>query len=669
MEFCPGSLAQRYRIERIPVDEVLDDRRARWPARSSPRTARGSSTATSSRATSSSRPSARRCSPTSASRRRCTRATADEVLAMSIPWSAPEVVAEQTAGTIASEVWSLGATVYSLLAGHSPFERRERGQNTQGAAAPAHRAGELHRHRAHRCAGSLQAVLARRDEPRSARSATRRPASSPRRCAACRPSSASRRRRSRSPRRSGLRPSGPVDFADTGCAGRRARRIERDGPAQDPAAARASAGARARRGHRFSAPDASRGRALPWVIAAAIAAVVAAARRPVGAAGDGCALMRRRTRRGARRGGRRGRAGGRCRASCGRGWTRRRPPKIDTSVWALQTGDGRRYARVNTAIGELDTVRSISNPDRSRRPPTARTSSRDSFSKLTRIDEALPADLDEEALRASPSTPAGTTTSSTAGDYVAYRTDSGAVFVGRLSSGEPDASSTRSRRTTRMPRSTPPTRSRSTSAACCSATRAPTARCSDTTSARLEVRERDPLDGRRTHGAGDHGRGRRVGGRRRRRTATCGCEERMPPTSTPTTGTVVVGAARTRADRASTSPTRRRSCGCRRRLGAIDDRRAATAPACSGTPAQPDRARRRGVRRLARRRARRAACCGARAPAQSALDYGERRCADQRRPAFVASDDAMILNETRSGWVWTVPDGALVAVEPELVAR
>ena len=38
-----------------------------------------------------------------------------------------------------------------------------------------------------------------------------------------------------------------------------------------------------------------------------------------------------------------------------------------------------------------------------------------------------------------------------------------------------------------------------------------------------------------------------------------------------------------------------------------------------------------------------------------------RRCRDQRRPTFVASDDAIILNETRTGWVWTVPDGALVA--------
>ncbi|MDI2097488.1 serine/threonine-protein kinase [Klugiella sp. YN-L-19] len=46
----------------------------------------------------------------------------DELVGISIPWSAPEVLAEETAGSIASEVWALGATVYSLLAGRSPFE-------------------------------------------------------------------------------------------------------------------------------------------------------------------------------------------------------------------------------------------------------------------------------------------------------------------------------------------------------------------------------------------------------------------------------------------------------------------------------------------------------------------------------------------------------------------
>ncbi len=47
---------------------------------------------------------------------------AAEAVGLSIPWSAPEVVSEQTQGTVASEVWALSATLYSLLAGRSPFE-------------------------------------------------------------------------------------------------------------------------------------------------------------------------------------------------------------------------------------------------------------------------------------------------------------------------------------------------------------------------------------------------------------------------------------------------------------------------------------------------------------------------------------------------------------------
>ncbi|HEY5224184.1 MAG TPA: serine/threonine-protein kinase [Microbacteriaceae bacterium] len=45
-----------------------------------------------------------------------------DAVGLSIPWSAPEVLLDETPGSVASEVWSLGATVYSLLAERSPFE-------------------------------------------------------------------------------------------------------------------------------------------------------------------------------------------------------------------------------------------------------------------------------------------------------------------------------------------------------------------------------------------------------------------------------------------------------------------------------------------------------------------------------------------------------------------
>jgi len=46
---------------------------------------------------------------------------ADQV-GLSIPWSAPEVLFDESPGSVATEVWALGATLYTLLAGRSPFE-------------------------------------------------------------------------------------------------------------------------------------------------------------------------------------------------------------------------------------------------------------------------------------------------------------------------------------------------------------------------------------------------------------------------------------------------------------------------------------------------------------------------------------------------------------------
>lgn len=130
MEYCPGSLSPRYRTEKIPVPEVLaigvkmaaaieTAHRASLVHRDIKpgnilTTAFGVPVLADFGISSS-----------------LARATPDGMMAMSVPWTAPEVIAEHTSGDIASEVWSLGATVYSLLAGHSPFERPEQGQNTR----------------------------------------------------------------------------------------------------------------------------------------------------------------------------------------------------------------------------------------------------------------------------------------------------------------------------------------------------------------------------------------------------------------------------------------------------------------------------------------------------------------------------------------------------------
>lgn len=52
-------------------------------------------------------------------------------IGMSIPWSPPELLAEAPHGDVRSDVYSLAATVYSLLAGRSPFEVTD-GSNTAG---------------------------------------------------------------------------------------------------------------------------------------------------------------------------------------------------------------------------------------------------------------------------------------------------------------------------------------------------------------------------------------------------------------------------------------------------------------------------------------------------------------------------------------------------------
>lgn len=121
MELCSSSLSERYRRERIPVPEVL-----RIAVKI------GSAIETAHRAgvlhrdikpsnillTAYGHPVLSDFGIAST----LSGAETDESVGLSIPWSAPEVLMDETPGSIASEVWSFAATVYSLLAGRSPFE-------------------------------------------------------------------------------------------------------------------------------------------------------------------------------------------------------------------------------------------------------------------------------------------------------------------------------------------------------------------------------------------------------------------------------------------------------------------------------------------------------------------------------------------------------------------
>jgi serine/threonine protein kinase len=121
MELCSSALSERYRRERIPVPEVL-----RIAVKI------GSAIETAHRAgvlhrdikpsnillTAYGHPVLSDFGIAST----LSESQTTESVGMSIPWSAPEVLMDETPGSIESEVWSFAATVYSLLAGRSPFE-------------------------------------------------------------------------------------------------------------------------------------------------------------------------------------------------------------------------------------------------------------------------------------------------------------------------------------------------------------------------------------------------------------------------------------------------------------------------------------------------------------------------------------------------------------------
>ena len=121
MELCSSALSQRYRSEQLPVPEVL---RIAVRIGSAIETAHRAGVLHRDIKPSNILLTAYGHPVLSDFGIAATLSESDEkeAVGLSVPWSAPEVLLDETSGTIESEVWAFGATIYSLLAGRSPFE-------------------------------------------------------------------------------------------------------------------------------------------------------------------------------------------------------------------------------------------------------------------------------------------------------------------------------------------------------------------------------------------------------------------------------------------------------------------------------------------------------------------------------------------------------------------
>ncbi|MCU1409313.1 MAG: hypothetical protein JWR04_20 [Rhodoglobus sp.] len=120
------------------------------------------------------------------------------------------------------------------------------------------------------------------------------------------------------------------------------------------------------------------------------------------------------------------------------GYDAQEVPRLETSVWV--TRDDGQYARVNTELGELDTVRSVQDPTSVVQSGSRSLVFSQGYSQLWPVDAASPVNLSEGATAAdgsgepatSSNTPAGTRVVVSAGGYILYLTDTGSVFLGVL---------------------------------------------------------------------------------------------------------------------------------------------------------------------------------------------------------------------------------------------
>lgn len=123
------------------------------------------------------------------------------------------------------------------------------------------------------------------------------------------------------------------------------------------------------------------------------------------------------------------------------GYDEQEVPRIETGVWV--TRDDGRYARVNTQLGEIDTVRAVADPAGVVQSGANSVVLTQGYANAWPVNAAVPVDLvdgeaDATSATLSSSTPAGTEQVMTASDAVVYLTSVGEVYLGTYPGiGEP----------------------------------------------------------------------------------------------------------------------------------------------------------------------------------------------------------------------------------------
>ena len=132
-------------------------------------------------------------------------------------------------------------------------------------------------------------------------------------------------------------------------------------------------------------------------------------------------------------------------AAVAQGYDERELPRVETSVWVSR--DSGRYARVNTTLGEIDTIRSVQDPSTIVQAGADGVVFGQGFGSLWAINSADPTDLvaadsdddddagaptSETATTTPDSTPPGTRAVVVAGDRLLLVTDVGEVHLGSI---------------------------------------------------------------------------------------------------------------------------------------------------------------------------------------------------------------------------------------------